>query len=188
VVAEAANGREAIVLADYQHPEIILLDIQLPHVSGIAAAREIASKKVAARIIFVSTLIDGGYIQEAFKAGALGYVLADEAQTDLPLAIATVAKGGAFLSPTIIANLLDEYGQKTGLTKAASSDQDRQLFCWLSTGQNEQDIARNLNMNTESVRLLCESLWNRLHHSGLPSALLNSIQAHSIAASMIGGT
>ena len=109
VVAEAANGREAIVLAEYQNPEVVLLDIQLPHVPGITAAREISSKRPDTKIIFVSMLTDESYVQEAFKAGARGYVLGDTAQTDLPIAIKTVAKGGAFLSPAISANLIDEY-------------------------------------------------------------------------------
>lgn len=181
-MAEAANGREAIVLADYQRPEIILLDIQLPHVPGIAAAREISSKRTATRIIFVSTLTDASYVQEALKAGARGYVLGDTAQTDLPNAIRIVAQGGAFLSPAISANLIDGYKQRGNLDGSPLSDRDRQLFCWLAAGQNEQDIAQNLDMSVGSIQAECKGMWNRLRRLGLPNLIVDSMQAHFVTA------
>jgi two-component system response regulator DegU len=101
VVAEAANGREAVVLADYRHPDIVLLDINLPQVNGIAAAREILAKNSDAAIVFVTSHSEEAYVSEALKAGARGYVLEDAAETDLVPAIATAGAGGTFISPRI---------------------------------------------------------------------------------------
>ena len=108
VVAEAANGQEAVVLAEYKRPDIILLDVKLPHVSGIAAARRIISKSRDAGIVFLAEHSDEEYVAQAFKAGARGYVLADSAQSDLIRAIRFVARGDTFLSPSISSQLGDE--------------------------------------------------------------------------------
>ena len=101
VIAEAANGREAILLADYRQPDIVVLDIQLPDVSGIVAARAITGKNVRTGILFVTALADHEYIAEAFKAGARAYVLSDSAQTDLIPAVHAAAQGRLFVSSAI---------------------------------------------------------------------------------------
>jgi DNA-binding NarL/FixJ family response regulator len=96
VIGEAANEREAVLLVEYRHPDIVLLEV-----NGMAAAREISARKPGLGVIFIGALADEEYISEAFKAGARGYVLADAAQTDLPDAIRAIAAGGTFLSPAI---------------------------------------------------------------------------------------
>lgn len=101
VVAEAANGLEATVLADYRQPDVILLDINLSHINGIATAREILAKNAKAIVIFVSSHPDEAYIAEALKTGARGYVIEDCAETDLVPAIEAARTGGAFISPCI---------------------------------------------------------------------------------------
>lgn len=101
VVGEAVNGRETVVLADYWHPDIVLLDVKLTHTTGLAAAREIASKFENIGIVFISAEGDEEYVAEAFKAGARGYVLADSAHTDLIQAIRAVANHGKFSSPKV---------------------------------------------------------------------------------------
>lgn len=106
VIAEAANAREAVLLADYRCPDIVILDIQLPDVNGIAAARLIARKNASTRILFVTALADDEYITEAFKAGARGYVLSDSAQTDLIPAVHAAAEGRCFVCPAIAHNPL----------------------------------------------------------------------------------
>lgn len=105
IVGEAANGREAVVLADYRRPEIVLLDIHLPLVNGMSAAVEILSKTPKAGIIMVSDLADEEYVIEAFKAGVRGYVRGDAAQTDLIPAVCAVAQGNSYVSPSIASQL-----------------------------------------------------------------------------------
>jgi two-component system, NarL family, response regulator NreC len=101
VIAEAANAREAVLLADYRCPDIVVLDIQLPDVNGITAARVMTGKNASTGILFVTALADEEYIREAFKAGARGYVLSDSAQTDLIPAVRAVAEGRTFVSPAV---------------------------------------------------------------------------------------
>jgi DNA-binding NarL/FixJ family response regulator len=117
VIGEAADGREAVALAEYRRPDVVLLDVQLPPANGISTAREIASKRPSNRhgigVIFVTVLTDQEYVSEALRAGARGYVLEDAASTDLFRAIRAVASGGSFLSPAIGRKLLDEHLAKS---------------------------------------------------------------------------
>ncbi len=112
VIGEAADGREAVALAEYRHPDVVLLDVQLPPTNGISTAREIAAKRRGFGIIFVSVLSDQEYVSEALRAGARGYVLEDAAATDLFHAIRVVAGGGCFLSPAIGIKLLESYSEQ----------------------------------------------------------------------------
>jgi DNA-binding NarL/FixJ family response regulator len=112
VIGEAADGREAVALAEYRRPDVVLLDVQLPPVNGISTAREMTSKKRGFGIIFVTVLTDQEYVSEALRAGARGYVREDAASTDLFPAVRAVAGGGSFLSPAIGQKLLEEHFAK----------------------------------------------------------------------------
>lgn len=101
VIAEAANSREASALAEHRAPDVLVLDITLPRAGGVAAAKEISSRKQHPEIVFIAAYADEIYIAEAFKAGARGYVSADAAQFDLVRAIRSVLSGGEFISPSI---------------------------------------------------------------------------------------
>jgi DNA-binding NarL/FixJ family response regulator len=101
VIAEAANAREATLLADYQRPDVVILDIHFSHISGISVARHITEKDASVRIVFMTELADEKYVAEAFKAGARAYVLSDSAQTDLIAAVHAAAQGNFFVSPGI---------------------------------------------------------------------------------------
>lgn len=101
VIAEAANGHEASALTKHWTADVVVLDVMLPRAGGVAAAKEISSRKQHPEIVFVAAYADEIYIAEAFKAGARGYVSADAAQLDLVRAIRSVLAGGEFISPSI---------------------------------------------------------------------------------------
>lgn len=175
VIGEAANGREAVALAEYLHPNLVLLDVKLPPLNGISTAREISSKPQNLNIIFVAALTDEEYVSEAFKAGARGYVLEDAVSTDLSRAIRIVAGGGSFLSPAITARLIDEHVTKRS-TGLIMSDHEKQLCCLLAAGYDEHEIVRQLNSTTSRIRadsqnvaetapaVILESIRRNYHH------------------------
>jgi DNA-binding NarL/FixJ family response regulator len=111
VAGEAANGQEALALAVYCSPHVVVLDVKLAQITGIAAARAIIRKVKNAAIIFVSIDADPEYVAEAFKAGARGYVVADAAPSDLIQAIIAVAQGRRYLSRSITSQLLKDYSR-----------------------------------------------------------------------------
>jgi DNA-binding NarL/FixJ family response regulator len=182
VTGEAANGREAVILAEYRRPDVVLLDIKLPQLTGIAAAREITSKKPGLGIIFITALTDQEYLSEAFKAGARGYVPGDAVQTDLIPAVHVVARGGSFLSPAISARLIDEFAAKDSGGKAVS-DYEKQLCCLLAAGYGEQEIATRLNSTASRVHADHQKVSNTLQRIGMPQVIVDSLRGnHHLAA------
>src|SRR3954462_10135156 len=109
VVAEASDGREAIELAASKTPDVAVLDIAMPNLNGIEAARQIAARNPAIRIIVLSMHSDESYVLRALKAGARGYLLKDAPETDLIAAIEAVHQGKAYFSPAISKMLVEDY-------------------------------------------------------------------------------
>jgi len=144
VIGEAADGREAVALAEYRHPDVVLLDVHLPPLNGISTARELASKRRGFAIVFVTVLIDQEYVSEALRAGARGYVPEDVASTDLSRAVRVAAGGGTFLSPAITQKLIEEHVAKR-CDDCTLSERKKQLCCLLAAGYDQDEIARQLN-------------------------------------------
>src|SRR5579863_8078974 len=109
VVAEAANGCEAIELATIHEPAVALLDVGMPRLNGTDAATTIGEKLPAVRIIIISTHSDEGYVLRAMKAGARGYLLKASPEADILTAIRAVAAGHAYFSPSITKLLVEDY-------------------------------------------------------------------------------
>jgi DNA-binding NarL/FixJ family response regulator len=176
VTGEAANGREAVMLAEYRRPDIVLLDIKLPQMNGIAAAREIASKKPGVGIIFVTALSDQEYVSEAFRAGARGYVWGDAVQSDLVSAIHVLARGGNFLSPAISAKLIDEVTTKNS-TDSGVSEYEKQLYCLLAAGYDEQEIATRFHSTASRIRADYQNVSD-LQRMSVPKVIVDSIHGN----------
>jgi DNA-binding NarL/FixJ family response regulator len=170
VVAEAANGREAIVLSEYKHPDVALLDMKLPLVNGIAVAKQIASISHSPAAVFVSSHTDQSYVHEAFKAGARGYVDGDSAPSDLSRAIRVVARGRLFLSPAICSQMLEPH-----LIKGNISEHEKALWCFIAAGYEELEIAHLLNTDSKRVRLDSHSLKSLFCRNSLPDVIAQSI-------------
>ncbi|MDQ2711474.1 MAG: response regulator transcription factor [Acidobacteriota bacterium] len=170
IVAEAANGREAVVLTDFKHPEVVILDVKLPYLNGIGVAREISSKEGSPKSIFVTTDTDESYVFEAFKAGARGYVAADSAPADLARAIHVVVGGHLFLSPTICIRCLDGHVSTRDLP-----EYQKQLWCLLAAGYSQTEIATQLNVDVNKLEIDCKTIHNTVHCDALQNSIANSV-------------
>src|SRR5579864_3834892 len=109
VVGEASDGRQAVEQAEATRPDVVVLDIAMPNLSGIEAAQRIASSLPHIAIVILSMHSDEGYVLRALKAGAKGYLLKDSAEGDLIEAIKTVDQGKMFFSPEITKMLAEDY-------------------------------------------------------------------------------
>ena len=109
VVAEAADGREAVERAEATQPDVAVLDIAMPNLSGIEAAQRINAELPSIAIVMLSMHSDESYVLRALKAGAKGYLLKDSAEGDLVEAIKSVHAGKTFFSPEITRILMDDY-------------------------------------------------------------------------------
>lgn len=174
VIGEAADGREAVTLVEYRRPEIVLLDVTLPRLTGLSAAREIVSKNGSTGILFVTTQTDEAYVVEAVKAGARGYVASGESSSDLVPAIEVVLAGGHFLSPEISDQLLADYLKKHAAT-VTWPERQQKLFSLLAQGRSDDEIALHFHSNAGNVRSDREKIKRALQELEMPETIVNWI-------------
>ena len=112
VVAEAANGREAVELANRFEPDVALMDIRMPEIDGLEATRRLTSSEAGVRVVVLTTFDLDEYVYEALRAGVSGFVLKDDPPEQLIAAIRTVAAGDALLSPAITHRVISRFARR----------------------------------------------------------------------------
>ena len=121
VVAEAANGLEAVEKAARFDPTVILMDIRMPELDGLEATRRILASDAGARVLVLTTFDLDEYVYEALRAGASGFVLKDDPPEQLIAAIRTVATGDALLSPAVTRGVIEQFPASRGPPRRTSS-------------------------------------------------------------------
>jgi DNA-binding NarL/FixJ family response regulator len=181
VVAEAADGRETVELAARFTPDVILLDIAMPNLSGIEAARQVAAARPETAIVILSMHADEGYLLRALKAGARGYLLKDADETALINAVRAVHEGKAFFSPAISKLLMEDYVRQLSLHGGEDSyelltNREREVFQMLVEGKTNKDVAGTLNLSTHTVDSHRKSILQKLNLHSLPEMMLYAIR------------
>jgi two-component system, NarL family, response regulator NreC len=172
VIAEASHGREAVALAEEHRPDVVVIDVAMPMLNGIEAARQISSKLPHAAVVFLSMHSDEGYVLKALKAGARGYLLKDSAEHDLIKAVAAVSQGKSFFSPAISKMLVEDYVRQMQERKLEDSydlltTRERELVQLLAEGKNNKDVANLLNLSLHTVETHRSNIFQKLNlHSG----------------------
>src|ERR1700739_1404457 len=121
VVGEAADGREAVELAASEKPDVGVMDIAMPHLNGVEAARQIAMRSPQTAIAILSMHSDESYVIRSLKAGARAYLLKDSAESDLIAAIAAITQGKSYFSPAVSRLLKEDYMLQLAKTDAEDS-------------------------------------------------------------------
>jgi DNA-binding NarL/FixJ family response regulator len=157
VVAEAANGSEAVRLALELKPDVAVLDLTMPGgPSGIEAARQITAKVPAVRVLILSMHAEEAYLAEAFAAGARGYLLKDSIDAELVQAVLTAHRGNSFLSSSLTSQVLGDYlkGSRSqqgrdglGLLTA----REREVLSLVAAGRSNKEISSLLNLSQSTV-------------------------------------
>lgn len=156
VVAEAGDGREAVRRALELKPEVAILDIAMPRLNGIEAARQITRRAAAVRVLILSMYSDEAYILQALQAGARGYLLKDSADADLIRAVQALRQGKSFFSPAVAKVMLDDYVRhlaERGLTDRyeALTEREREIFQLIAEGHSNKEIADLLSLSPSTV-------------------------------------
>lgn len=156
IVAEAANGRDAVAAAEAQHPHVAVLDIAMPFLNGIEATRQIVRRAPNTRVLILSMHSDQAYVTKAVMAGARGYLLKESAGADLIDAVAALAAGKSFFSPAIAEVMLDEYvrslTEKGILDRYDSlSEREREVLQLVAEGRSTKEIADLLSISPATV-------------------------------------
>jgi DNA-binding NarL/FixJ family response regulator len=167
VVAEAANGREAVERAARFHPDVVLMDIRMPEVDGLEATRRILAADRAARVLILTTFDLDEYIYEALAIGASGFVLKDDPPEQLIAAIRTVAAGDALLSPTITKRVIKAFSRVPRPTPPKVfdelSDRERAVFRLIARGLSNGEIGRELFISETTVKTHVTHILQKLN-------------------------
>lgn len=181
VVGEAADGRQAIQCVAETHADVIVMDVAMPNLNGIEAARQISAKHPGVSIVVLSMHSDEGYVLRALKAGARGYLLKDSAEGDLITAIRAVSQGKAFFSPAISRMLVDDYMrqlQQRGVEDSYEllTTREREILQLLAEGRSNKDIARMLDLSLYTVETHRSNMMEKLNLHGIPELMLYAIR------------
>jgi two-component system response regulator NreC len=150
VVGEAANGREAVEMADKLRPDVVLMDVQMPELNGIEATKKMVAAQPRIRILVLSMHKESVYVREILKAGARGYILKDAIDTELLNAVRSVAKGDGYISPAV-AGALNEKANGVASPVDLLSTREREVLLLIAEGKTNKEIATKLNLSVYTV-------------------------------------
>ncbi len=167
VVAEAADGREAVRLAKAFTPDIVLIDVAMPLLNGLDAARQIARENPRIGIVVLSMYMDESYILRALDAGAKGYLIKDNADDELETAIRSVAAGRPFFSKAIADALLEDQVhamRKHGVRETYDllTEREREVLHLLAEGKSNKEAAAVMNLSPYTIDTHRTNLMQKL--------------------------
>lgn len=167
VVAEASDGREAVRLAKAFQPDVALIDVAMPLLNGLDAARQIVRENPRTGIIVLSMYMDESYVLRALDAGARGYLIKDNADDELENAIRSVAAGRPFFSRAIADTLLEDHVhvmRKQGVTESYDllTEREREVLHLLAEGKSNKEAAAVLNLSPYTIDTHRTNLMQKL--------------------------
>ena len=151
VIGEASDGHEALKLARMLNPDIAVLDLSMPLLNGVDAAREMRRHSPGIRTILLTMYTDKGYVLQALRAGARGYVLKTQAAEDLISAIREILRGETYLSPGVAASVVDAFLENTDETADPLTARERQILQLVAEGNTTKEIARLLSVSFKTA-------------------------------------
>jgi len=172
IVGEAENGEQAVEAAKTLCPEVVLLDLAMPQLNGVEAARRIASKAPTAKVLILSSYSDAQHVQQAVEAGVAGYLMKESAANDLLAAVRETSKGGASFSPPLFRRLLknDREERPDGAARRpALSGRQAELLQLIAEGYCTKQIADLLSLTVKTVEKHRQALMDRLNLHNIAS-------------------
>jgi DNA-binding NarL/FixJ family response regulator len=181
VVAEAAEGREAVRLAQEKHPDVAIMDIAMPGLNGIEATRCIQETCEGTAVVILSMHYDESYVVRALRAGARGYLLKDSLKTDLLAAVRAVVQGQSHFSPKVSQLLQEDYFRE--LTDKQKEDsfelltpREREILQLAAEGKSNKDIASLLNLSLYTVDTHRSRILHKLNLHSVPELILYAVR------------
>jgi DNA-binding NarL/FixJ family response regulator len=187
LVGEAARGEDAIAIVLETHPDVVLLDLRLPGISGIETIEQLSLLAPAARIL-VLTRSEQNRVVEAIVAGASGYILKSSSADTILTAIGATAAGEAVLSPRVAGKLLErirerdipltaDSSQAANAIRAALTARELEIFQRLASGHSNQQIAAELSLSTSTVSNHISSILAKLHLENRIQAVVQAVRS-----------
>lgn len=186
VVAEASDGRQAVESAELRQPDIAILDITMPLLNGIEAARQIAARRPATGIIILSMHADETYVLRALQCGIRGYLLKDSTEADVVAAVRAVNQGKAFLSPDVSRMIVENYSAHLASNPADDSyesltTREREVLQLLAEGRSSKEAAAILSVSAATIETHRNRIFQKLSLHGLPELILYAVRRGLVA-------
>jgi two-component system, NarL family, response regulator LiaR len=178
VVGEARTGTETVAQAEALQPDVILMDLVMPELSGIEATRQITERLPAVRILILTSFGTDDKVFPAIKAGALGYLLKDSEPEELVQAIRQVYHGESSLHPTIARRVLRELAHPAERIPAVEplTEREVEVLRQVAQGLSNRDIAEQLVINEATVRTHVSNILSKLHLASRTQAALYALR------------
>jgi DNA-binding NarL/FixJ family response regulator len=188
VIGEAADGREAVKLAERLTPQVVVMDIAMPNLNGIEAAAQIVKKNPRIGVVILSMYSDEGYLVRALSAGAKGYLLKDSAEEDLVRAVESVGQGKPFFSPAIAQTLLGDYMRRLQQENREDSydlltDREKEILQLLAEGKSNKEAAALLNVSLHTVETHRTHIMQKLNLHNTAEIVLYAVRKKVILQS-----
>jgi DNA-binding NarL/FixJ family response regulator len=169
IVGEAENGDIAIHLIETLHPNVVLMDIRMPIMDGVAATREIQKRFPTVKVLVLTTFDDDEYVKAALQNGAMGYLLKDTPSEELAVAIRAIHRGYTQLGPGIVKKLLTQFSTVTPIESpppppslAELTPREKEVLRLIATGASNKEIAQKLYISEGTVKNHVTNILNRL--------------------------
>lgn len=186
LVASAVDGQEGVEVIRRVRPDVVLMDIRMPRLDGLAALREITADPSlsAVRVIMLTTFELDEYVFEALRAGASGFLLKDAEADELVRAIRVVADGGSLLSPSVTRRVIEQFAH--GSTRPATphpqlaelTEREREIVAWVATGRSNDEIAAALVVSPATVRTHVSRAMIKLHARDRAQLVVFAVQSN----------
>lgn len=163
VVGEAANGHDAVKLCEANHPEIAILDLSMPLLNGVDAAREIMKSNLRTKVVLLTMHTEDHLILESLRAGVTGYVLKTKAASELVQALRAVCRGEMFLTQSISRTIVQAFLQNTPVPGNPISDRERQVLQLVAEGKTTKEIASLLGISVKTAESHRSNLMEKLN-------------------------
>jgi DNA-binding NarL/FixJ family response regulator len=181
VVGEAADGQEAVRLAAAEKPEVVIMDIAMPHLNGVEATRQIVTRNPEMAVVILSMHSDESYVLRSLKAGARAYLLKDSAEADLIAAIHAIQEGKSFFSPGVRRILKEDYVHqlaKLGVedTYELLTPREREVLQLVAEGKSNKEVANLLNLSLYTVETHRTHILQKLNLHSVPELILYAVR------------
>jgi DNA-binding NarL/FixJ family response regulator len=184
IVGEAADGEEAVRLSTEKHPDVVVMDIWMPRLSGIDAIRRILKSRNGTRCIALSMHQGRNYVEEALRAGASGYVVKSSAGEDLISAIDAVRSGRSYLSSAVAQQVVEAIthpDEPGGSNVAALTGREREVLQLIAEGYSSKEIAQMLGVSLKTVESHRANLMDKLNIHKVSSLVRFAIRSGLVA-------
>jgi DNA-binding NarL/FixJ family response regulator len=168
IVGEARNGREAVELAEKLQPDVVVIDVSMPELNGIEATRRISDRCPRTRVLALSMHRDAVYVREILRAGARGYLVKDADDDTFLSAVRAVARGEAYLSPSIADAVLVDYRKHVTDPIDLLTTREREVLQMIAEGRTNKEIANTLKLSVYTVEAHRGKIMEKLnlHNTG----------------------